>query len=119
MILAALFSGGKDSTFSIYKAQKLGHQIKCLVTVFPKSDESHLLHYSNIELSELQSKSLGIPHLTIKANSYYTEVELDKLEEVLESAKIKFDIDNLRVYERHHHLPQCYFVPWKLFSKSS
>jgi len=95
MILAALFSGGKDSTFSIYKAQKLGHQIKCLVTVFPKSDESHLLHYSNIELSELQSKSLDIPHLTIKADSYDTEVELDKLEEVLELAKIKFGIEGV------------------------
>jgi len=92
MILAALFSGGKDSTASIYKAQKLGHKIKCLVTLFPKSDESHLLHYSNIELSELQSKSMGIPHLTIRASSYETGIELEKLEEILELAKVKFGI---------------------------
>ena len=95
MILAALFSGGKDSTFSIYKALKLGHKIKCLVTVFPKSDESHLLHYSNIELSELQSKSMGLPHLTIKASSYDTEVELERLGEVLELAKTKFGIEGI------------------------
>jgi len=95
MILAALFSGGKDSTYSIYKAQKLGHKIKCLVTLFPKSDDSHLLHYSNIRLSELQSKSMGIQHLTIKSSSYETEIELGKLEEILEQAKIKFGIEGL------------------------
>jgi len=95
MILAALFSGGKDSTYSIYKAQKLGHKIKCLVTLFPKSDDSHLLHHSNIRLSELQSKSMGIQHLTIKSSSYETEIELGKLEEILEQAKIKFGIEGL------------------------
>ena len=95
MILAALFSGGKDSTFSVYKAQQLGHTIRCLVTIFPKSDESHLLHYSNIEFSELQSKSIGIPHLTIKASSYDTETELDKLEEILVLAKTKFGIEGV------------------------
>ena len=95
MILASLFSGGKDSTFAIYKAQQLGHQVKCLVTLFPKSDESHLLHYSNIELSELQSKSMGLPHLTIKASSYDTEVELERLGEVLELAKTKFGIEGI------------------------
>ena len=95
MILAALFSGGKDSTFSIYKAQKLGHQIKCLVTILPKSDDSHLLHYSNIELSKLQSRAMGIPHLSVKANSYDIETEVSKLKEVLESAKIKFGIDGI------------------------
>jgi len=95
MILAALFSGGKDSTYSIYKAQKLGHEIKCLVTLFPKSDDSHLLHYSNIGLSQLQSKSMGIQHLTIKPSSYDTEIELGKLEEILEHAKVKFGIEGL------------------------
>jgi len=95
MILAALFSGGKDSTFSIYKAQQSGHQIKCLVTVFPKSDESHLLHYSNIELSKLQSKSMSLPHLTIQANSHDIRIELEKLKEVLELAKIKFGIEGV------------------------
>jgi len=95
MILAALFSGGKDSTFSIYQAQLDGHQIKCLVTILPKSDDSHLLHYSNIELSQLQSRAMGIPQLSVKANSYDTETEVSKLEEVLESAKTKFGIDGI------------------------
>ena len=41
MKLAAFFSGGKDSTYAIYDAQKSGHNIQVLFTVMPKSDESH------------------------------------------------------------------------------
>ena len=47
MRLAAFFSGGKDSTFAIYSAKKHGHTVEVLLTLFPKSDESHLLHYPN------------------------------------------------------------------------
>ncbi len=48
MKLAALFSGGKDSTYSIYKVKQMGHNVQCLVTVFPKSSDSHLLHFPTI-----------------------------------------------------------------------
>ena len=72
MKLASLFSGGKDSAYAIYLAQKQGHEIKCLLSVFPKSDESHLLHYPNIELTKLQSESMNIPQLTITSNSDQT-----------------------------------------------
>ena len=58
MKLAALFSGGKDSTYSIYKVKQMGHDVKCLVTVFPKSSDSQLLHFPAIELTKLQSKTL-------------------------------------------------------------
>ena len=95
MILGALFSGGKDSTFSIYKAQQSGHHVKCLLTLLPESDESHLLHYSNIEFSKLQSESMRLPHLTSKIDSSNTTVELEKLEEILELAKIKFGIEGI------------------------
>jgi Predicted ATPases of PP-loop superfamily len=36
MKLASLFSGGKDSMYAIYLAQKQGHQVTCLLSVFPK-----------------------------------------------------------------------------------
>ena len=60
MKLAALFSGGKDSTYSIYKAMQMGHDVKCLITLFPKSPNSHLLHFPNIKLTELQSETMNI-----------------------------------------------------------
>ena len=55
MKLAALFSGGKDSTYAIYLAQQQGHEIKCLLTIHPKSEESHLLHHPNLKWISLQS----------------------------------------------------------------
>jgi 3'-phosphoadenosine 5'-phosphosulfate sulfotransferase (PAPS reductase)/FAD synthetase len=34
-----LFSGGKDSTYAIHVAKKQGHDVVCLLSIFPKSDE--------------------------------------------------------------------------------
>ena len=95
MKLASLFSGGKDSAYAIYLAQKQGHEIKCLLSVFPKSDESHLLHYPNIELTKLQSESMNIPQLTITSNSDQTNDELILLESLLQTAKEKYQIEGL------------------------
>jgi len=95
MKLASLFSGGKDSAYAIYLAQKQGHEIKCLLSVFPKSDESHLLHYPNIELTKLQSESMNIPQLTITSNSDQTDDELILLESLLQTAKEKYQIEGL------------------------
>ena len=41
MKLAALFSGGKDSTYAIYLARKLSHSVDVLLTLHPYSNESH------------------------------------------------------------------------------
>ncbi|MEX2348676.1 MAG: diphthine--ammonia ligase [Nitrosopumilaceae archaeon] len=95
MNLAALFSGGKDSTFAIYKAQSEGHNIKCAVTIFPKSDESKLLHHPNIWITKLQTKSMNIPHLFSKTNSNVTDDEINELEKLLTDAKKLFNIEGL------------------------
>ena len=95
MNLAALFSGGKDSTYSIYKAKQMGHDIKCLITVFPKSDNSHLLHFPNIELTKLQSETLKIPQITSTSNSDDLSDEMYALEALIEKAKAGFEIDGL------------------------
>lgn len=62
MKLAALFSGGKDSTYAIYRAIHAGHKICCLLSVNPASSDSHLLHYHGIEYAGIQAESMGIPH---------------------------------------------------------
>lgn len=95
MKLAALFSGGKDSTFAIYQIQKEGHQVKCSVSVFPESEESLLLHYPNIEITKLQSESLGIPQLFMSVDSSKTDNELSALEELLKKAKEDYKIEGL------------------------
>ncbi len=95
MKLASLFSGGKDSMYAIYLAQKQGHQVTCLLSVFPKSEESHLLHHPNLQWTKLQSISMNIPQLTAYSISDETTDELSALENLLKTAKEKFHIQGL------------------------
>ena len=77
MKLACLFSGGKDSTYAIHLAKQQGHDVVCLLSVFPKSEESHLLHHPNLKWTKLQSISMKIPQLIISSNSDETNVDAD------------------------------------------
>ena len=95
MKLASFFSGGKDSTYAIYLAKKQGHEIKCLLSAFPNSDESHLLHHPNMKWTKLQSESMNIPQLTMTSNSDQTDDELSLLENLLQNAIDQFQIDGL------------------------
>ena len=95
MNLGSLFSGGKDSTYAIYLAQKQGHKVTCLLSVFPKSEESHLLHHPNLQWTKLQSESMKIPQLTIHSKSDETDDELFALETLLKNAKEQFHIEGL------------------------
>jgi len=95
MKLACLFSGGKDSTYSIHLAKKQGHEVVCLLSIFPKSEESHLLHYSNLMWTKLQSESMKIPQLTAISSSDDTNDELIVIENLLQHAKDQFQIDGL------------------------
>jgi len=90
--LAALFSGGKDSTYSIYKARQMGHEVSCLVTIMPHSPESHLLHHPNIRHTSLQAESMGIPQIVSTADSENTGDELEVLRALLTEAKAKYGI---------------------------
>mgnify|MGYP001081288345 FL=1 len=95
MRLACLFSGGKDSTYAIHLAKKQGHDVVCLLSIFPKSEESHLLHHPNLKWTKLQSVSMKIPQLIISSNSDETNDELIVMEKLLQNAKDEFKIDGL------------------------
>lgn len=95
MKLASLFSGGKDSTYAIYLSQKQGHEITCLLSVFAKSDESHLLHHPNLQWTKLQSRAMNIPQLTINSDSDNTDNELMLLEQLLQKAIDQYQIQGL------------------------
>jgi len=95
MKLACLFSGGKDSAYAIHLAKKQGHDVVCLLSIFPKSEESHLLHHPNLKWTKLQSISMKIPQLIISSNSDETNDELIVMEKLLQTAKDEFKIDGL------------------------
>lgn len=92
MRLAALYSGGKDSTFAMMEAKKKGHEITRLITVAPKRSDSYMFHYPCIELTKLQAESMGIQHIW-RESSGEKEEELDDLRQVI--SEIRGEIDGV------------------------
>lgn len=90
MRVAILFSGGKDSTLAVYEVLQAGYDVKYLISVFPRSRESYMFHYPNIELTGQQAKSMGIPIIT-RTTEGEKERELHDLEEALKPIKDKID----------------------------
>ena len=95
MKLAALFSGGKDSTYAIFLAKKLGHTVNVLLTLNPNSEESHLLHYPNIEFTTLQAESMKIPQIIEKIPSSEHVDEIEKLNDLIINAIEKHSIEGI------------------------
>ncbi len=60
MRVGVLYSGGKDSNLALLRAAR-EHSVVCLITLKPRSVESMLYHYPNVELVELQAEALGLP----------------------------------------------------------
>jgi len=106
--LAALFSGGKDSTYAIHKAKSEDHDIVCLVSILPKSEESHLLHYPNMKTTALQAKAMKISQLVYEIDSDDTQTELDGIYQILQKTKKEFGIQGivhggiLSSYQKNH-----------------
>ncbi|MDC0211161.1 diphthine--ammonia ligase [Candidatus Nitrosopelagicus sp.] len=95
MKLAALFSGGKDSTYAIYLAKKLFHSVDVLLTLYPHSNESHLLHHPNIKFTSLQSESMKIPQLVEEISSTDAKAESQKLDKLITIAKENYSIEGI------------------------
>lgn len=93
--VACLFSGGKDSTFSLYMAKQLKLSIKCLLTLIPYSEDSYLFHYPNIWITKIQSQALQIPIITKKIYSSSIDEECKELDKLIEKAKNEFHINGI------------------------
>ncbi len=87
MKLAALISGGKDSSFAIYRALQEGHEVTELVTIIPANEDSYMFHSANIHLTKLISEATGIP-LTSMTSSGEKEKELEDLKKALSSVNV-------------------------------
>jgi len=59
LILAALYSGGKDSTLALYLAEQMGHRVTHLVNIVPGDPHSWLFHTPNLHLVPVMAESMG------------------------------------------------------------
>ncbi|MBI5872040.1 TIGR00289 family protein [archaeon] len=94
MKLASLFSGGKDSTYAMYKALKEGHEIACLISVISQNPESYMFHTPNIHLTELQAQALELPLISINTKGEKEE-ELKDLERAIRKAVSLYRIEGI------------------------
>jgi ABC transporter with metal-binding/Fe-S-binding domain ATP-binding protein len=88
MKLAALISGGKDSSFAIYRALQEGHEITDFITIKPDNVDSYMFHSANIHLTEMIGEACGIP-LTVQKSKGEKEKELDDLKTALSHVKVE------------------------------
>ncbi|AGI47317.1 putative ATPases of PP-loop superfamily [Thermoplasmatales archaeon BRNA1] len=73
MRLASLWSGGKDSAFSLYTAEQMGHEVPYIVNVVPDDKQSWIFHTPNLNnvpaMAESMGKELILGHSTGEEDS--------------------------------------------------
>jgi ABC transporter with metal-binding/Fe-S-binding domain ATP-binding protein len=94
MRLAVLFSGGKDSCYTIMKAEEQGYKVNVLLTMIPKSFDSRLFHYPCVEFTRFQAEAMKLP-LSICNIDSDGDYEVEKLTEHLSKVKRVFKIDGI------------------------
>src|SRR5438046_10457404 len=67
--IAALFSGGKDSTYAAYVAAQRGWELTHLLSVIPEDRDSMLFHVPNLSLTALLAQAMHLPLLTEAAKA--------------------------------------------------
>ncbi len=92
MRLAALHSGGKDSTLAVHLAEQMGHEVVRLVTMLPEDPDSWLFHTPNLHVLPLLAESMGKP-LTQQRSREGEEGEMEALWEALSS----LDVDGVLI----------------------
>ena len=78
MNVAVLFSGGKDSTMAVHAALEAGEDVKYLLSIKSKNDESYMFHVPNIHLTDLLAEALDIPIMSVETEGVKEE-ELEDL----------------------------------------
>ncbi len=65
----SLFSGGKDSSWALYRALERGLSVERLVTVHPDG-ESYMYHVPATELATLAAESIGIEPVEVRPEAF-------------------------------------------------
>ena len=92
MRLAALYSGGKDSTFALYLAEQMGNEILALVNIRPTDKGSWIFHTPNLDAVPVMAEAMDIPLITAESDGT-EDGDLDALRSALKG----LDIDGVVV----------------------
>ena len=95
MKLASLYSGGKDSNYSIFEVQRLGHDVLCLVSIIPEISDSLLFHFPNIQLTQALAQAIDLPIRNFQSSTSRLENEMSVLENALSTVKDEFGIEGI------------------------
>jgi len=68
-VWVSLFSGGKDSSWALYRALECGLPVERLVTVHPEGD-SYMYHVPATELAGLAAESIGIEPVEVRPHAF-------------------------------------------------
>jgi len=93
MRLGVLYSGGKDSTYALYKAMQK-EEVACLITIKSKNPASYMFHTPAVNITNLQAESMGIP-LVSQISEGKKEEELLELRKAILEAKKKYRIEGV------------------------
>ena len=86
MNVAVLFSGGKDSTMAVYAALDAKEDVKYLLSMKSRNDESYMFHVPNIHVTDLLAEALDIPIMSVETDGIKEE-ELEDLRTAFENLK--------------------------------
>jgi len=97
----SLFSGGKDSSWALYRALERGLPVERLLTVHPEGD-SYMYHVPATELAELAARSIEIPLVDVRPDEFASvsddhdasargDAELEPLEAALSDLDAELD----------------------------
>lgn len=86
MKVCVLYSGGKDSTYSLHWAVFKGFEIECLITLIPKREDSWMFQVPYVELTKYQAEVLGMKIIQ-ETTSGEKDKELDDLRKVLRNIR--------------------------------
>jgi ABC transporter with metal-binding/Fe-S-binding domain ATP-binding protein len=87
MRLAALFSGGKDSTYAAFLMEQQGHEVDHLLTVLPSDPDSWVFHTPNLHLVPEMARLMGKQLHQVRSDGS-EEGDLGALRRVLEGLDV-------------------------------
>ncbi|MEM5828093.1 MAG: diphthine--ammonia ligase [Candidatus Aenigmatarchaeota archaeon] len=115
MEIAIFFTGGKDSTYTVYKAKEEGFIIKRLITIRPKREDSYMFHTPSLEFAKIQAELMNIEHVYIDVSGE-KEIEvletIDKIKDFVKDVKFlgiggirsKYQLERFKKVAEHFNL---------------